>query len=179
MENRFGTSPPFTIGAEEEFQLVDPSTRELAPAIEAVIGAAPSGSERIARELFQNCVEMRSPVFSNVGALARQLPALRREVAKAAVAAGVGLAASGLHPISDPFAQRFTPGERYERMEEELGSLDRLQIIYTLHVHVAVPGVRRRSALRTTSFATSPSSSRARQTLRSLTVWTRVSPPRA
>ena len=96
MENRFGTSPPFTIGAEEEFQLVDPSTRELAPAIEAVIGAAPSGSERIARELFQNCVEMRSPVFSNVGALARQLPALRREVEKAAVAAeaaGVGLAA--------------------------------------------------------------------------------------
>jgi glutamate---cysteine ligase / carboxylate-amine ligase len=140
MENRFGTSAPFTIGAEEEFQLVDPSTRELAPAIEAVIGAAPSGSERIARELFQDCVEMRSPVFSNVGALARQLPALRREVAKAAVAAGVGLAASGLHPISDPFAQRFTPGERYERMEEELGSLDRLQIIYALHVHVAVPG---------------------------------------
>jgi len=141
MENRFGTSAPFTIGAEEEFQLVHPSTRELAPAIEAVIGAAPSGSERIARELFQDCVLMRSPVFSNVGALARQLPALRREVAKAAVeAAGVGLAASGLHPISDPFAQRFTPGERYERMEEEWGSLDRLQIIYTLHVHVADPG---------------------------------------
>ena len=143
MENRFGTSAPFTIGAEEEFQLVDPSTRELAPAIEAVIGAAPSGSERIARELFQDCVEMCSPVFSNVGALARQLPALRHEVAKAAVvaeAAGVGLAASGLHPISDPFAQRFTPGERYERMEEELGSLDRLQIIYALHVHVADPG---------------------------------------
>jgi carboxylate-amine ligase len=71
--------------------------------------------------------------------LARQLPALRREVAKAAEAAGVGLAASGLHPISDPFAQRFTSGERYERMEKELGSLARLQIIYALHVHVAVP----------------------------------------
>jgi hypothetical protein len=49
MENRFGTSAPYTVGAEEEFQLVDPSTRELAPAIEAVIGAAPNGSERIAR----------------------------------------------------------------------------------------------------------------------------------
>ena len=70
MENRFGASAPFTIGVEEEFQLVDPSTRELAPAIEAVIGTAPNGSERIARELFQDCVEMRSPVFSNVGALA-------------------------------------------------------------------------------------------------------------
>jgi carboxylate-amine ligase len=149
MENRFGASAPFTIGVEEEFQLVDPLTRELAPAIEAVIGAAPNGSERIARELFQDCVEMRSPVFSNVGALASRLPALRREAAKAAQAAGVGLAASGLHPISDPFAQRFTPGERYERMEEELGSLARLQIIYALHVHVAVPDGER--AIRATN----------------------------
>lgn len=152
MENRFKASAPFTIGVEEEFQLVDSSTRELAPAIEAVIGAAPDGSERIARELFQDCVEMRSPVFSNVGALAAQLPVLRREVAEAAQAAGVGLAASGLHPISDPFAQRFTPGERYKRMEEELGSLARLQIIYALHVHVAVPdgerAIRATNALR-------------------------------
>jgi carboxylate-amine ligase len=149
MENRFGASAPFTIGVEEEFQLVDPLTRELAPAIEAVIGAAPNGSERIARELFQDCVEMRSPVFSNVGALASRLPALRREAAKAAQAAGVMLAASGLHPISDPFVQRFTPGERYERMEEELGSLARLQIIYALHVHVAVPDGER--AIRATN----------------------------
>ena len=139
METRFGASAPFTVGVEEEFQLVDPLTRELAPAIETVIGTAPDGSELMARELFQDCVEMRTPVFSNVGELAGQLPALRRQVANAAEEAGVGLAASGLHPTSYPFVQRFTPGERYERMEKELGSLARLQIIYALHVHVAVP----------------------------------------
>jgi carboxylate-amine ligase len=44
-----------------------------------------------------------------------------------------------LHPISDPFVQEFTPGERYRRMEEELGALARLQIIYALHVHVGIP----------------------------------------
>jgi hypothetical protein len=43
MEDRFGASAPFTIGVEEEFQLVDPSTRELAPAIEDVIGATSIG----------------------------------------------------------------------------------------------------------------------------------------
>ncbi len=139
MEKRFGASAPYTVGVEEEFQLVDPSTRELAPAIEAVIGATPVGSERMARELFQDCVEMRTPVFSNITELAGDLPMLRLEVAKAAEKTGVRIAASGLHPISDPFHQRFTPGERYERMEEELGSLARLQIIYALHVHVAVP----------------------------------------
>ncbi len=139
METRFGASAPYTVGVEEEFQLVDPSSRELAQAIEDVIGAVPDGSELVTRELFQDCVEMCTPVFSTVAELARQLPALRLDIAKAAEKAGVGLAASGLHPISDPFVQRFTTGERYERMEEELGALARLQIIYALHVHVAVP----------------------------------------
>jgi glutamate---cysteine ligase / carboxylate-amine ligase len=139
MERRFGSTAPFTTGVEEEFQLVDPHTRELAQAIEAVIGAAPDGSERMGRELFQSCVELRTPVFSDVAGLARQLPALRGEVAKAANMAGVRISGGGLHPISDPFVQRFTPGERYRRMEEELGPLARLQIIYALHVHVGVP----------------------------------------
>jgi carboxylate-amine ligase len=149
METSFGTTAPYTVGVEEEFQLVDPSTRELAQAIEDVIRLAPDGSERMARELFQDCVEMRTPVFSNVAELARDLPALRGEVAKVAREAGVGLAASGLHPISDPFVQKFTPGERYERMEEELGALARLQIIYALHVHVAVPDAE--AAIRATN----------------------------
>ena len=139
MERRFGSTAPFTTGVEEEFQLVDPHTRELVPAIEAVIGASPDGSERMGRELFQDCVELRTPVFSDVAGLGRQLPALRREVAKAANTAGVRISGAGLHPISDPFVQEFTPGERYRRMEEELGALARLQIIYALHVHVGVP----------------------------------------
>ena len=139
MERRFGSTAPYTVGVEEEFQLVDPSTRELVPAVEAVLRAAPEDSERMARELFQECVEMRTPVFSDVAGLARRLPEFRREVAKAAKEAGVGISASGLHPVSDPFAQKFTPGERYRRMEEELGALARLQIIYALHVHVGVP----------------------------------------
>ena len=139
MEKRFGSTTPYTIGLEEEFQLVDPSTRELAPAIEAVLATAPSGFDLMAPELFQDCVEMRTPVFSSVAKLTRDLSALRSEVAKAANKAGVRLGASGLHPISDPFAQRFTPGKRYERMEEELGVLARLQVIYALHVHVGVP----------------------------------------
>jgi carboxylate-amine ligase len=104
-----------------------------------VIEAIPDASERLARELFQDCVEMRTPVFSTVAQMARELPALRRRVAEAANKAGVRIAAAGLHPISDPFSQRFTSGERYERMKEELGALARLQIIYALHVHVGVP----------------------------------------
>jgi len=82
---------------------------------------------------------MRSPVFSTVAELGRSIRGLRRKVAAPARKAGVALAAAGLHPFSDPFVQRFTLGERYRRMEEELGALARLQIIFALHVHVAVP----------------------------------------
>src|ERR687894_337156 len=149
MEMCFGATNSYTVGVEEEFQLVDPSTRELTPAIEGVIGASLENTERIAPELFQDCVEMRTPVFSSVAELARDLPALRLEVAKAAGGAGVRIAASGLHPISDPFSQRFTRGERYERMREELGGLARLQIIYALHVHVGVPDAE--AAIRATN----------------------------
>ena len=66
MENRFGTTSPYTVGVEEEFQLVDPSTLELAPAIEDVIGAYPDGTERLGSELFPDCVELRTPVFSTI-----------------------------------------------------------------------------------------------------------------
>src|SRR5919107_1320190 len=149
MQNRYGTTSPYTVGVEEEFQLVAPSTLQLAPAVEDVIGASPEGSERLARELFQDCLEMRTPVFSTVAELARDLPTLRHHVAKAAKEAGVEIAASGLHPISDPFSQRFTCGERYERMREELGGLARLQIIYALHVHVGVPDAE--AAIRATN----------------------------
>ena len=91
MPDRFGTTPSYTVGVEEEFQLVAPSTLQLAPAVEEVSGAIPDGSKRLARELFQDCVEMRSFVFSTVAELARELPALRRMVAEAANKAGVGI----------------------------------------------------------------------------------------
>ena len=120
MPDRFGTTPSYTVGVEEEFQLVAPSTLQLVPAVEEVIGAIPDGSKRLARELFQDCVEMRSSVFSTVAELARELPALRRMLAEAANKAGVGIAAAGLHPISDPFSQRFTSGERSSRLYHSL-----------------------------------------------------------
>ena len=38
MEAAFGTGPPYTVGVEEEFQLVDPGSRALVPAVDQVIG---------------------------------------------------------------------------------------------------------------------------------------------
>ena len=148
MDECFGSGRPYTVGVEEEFQLVDPSTRGLVPAVDGVLALSDTPGLLVS-ELFQSCVEMVSPVFSDVAELARRLPSLRQEAAYCCRLAGVGLLASGLHPFSEPFAQRFTEGDRYARMEEELGSLARLQIIYAQHVHVAVPDAE--AAIRATN----------------------------
>ncbi len=148
MDKHFGSGPPYTVGVEEEFQIVDPSSRELVSAVGDVLAVSDTVG-LLVPELFQSCVETVTPVFSGVAELSRWLPSLRREAAYCCRLAGVGPLASGLHPFSDPFAQEFTEGERYARMEEELGSLARLQIIYAQHIHVAVPDEE--SAIRATN----------------------------
>ncbi len=138
METSFGATAPYTIGVEEEFQLVDSVTRELSPAIDAVIAAA-GGSDLITSELSQSCVEMLSPVFDTVADLSRELPVLRGKVQNLARAGGARIASAGTHPFSDPTGQPLNESERHLRVEEEMGWVARTQAIYGLHVHVAVP----------------------------------------
>ena len=138
MEDAFGAGPPYTVGVEEEFQLVDPASRALVPAVEGVISAG-NGTNLVTSELSRSCVEMVSPVFETVAELAKQLPGLRREVAGMARDNGAEIVAAGTHPFSDPTEQPLAEGAHNARIEEEMGWVARTQAIYGLHVHVAVP----------------------------------------
>src|ERR671921_1998640 len=142
MDLNFGGSAPYTIGIEEEFQLVAPSSFELVPAIEDVLAARdaaglPAGS--ITSELSASCLEVRSPIWGTVAELASKLFNLRRRVRALVEGCEVRLVAAGTHPFSDATAQPITASERYRRVEEEMGWAARMQAIYGLHVHVAVP----------------------------------------
>src|SRR5919112_1718660 len=142
MDLNFGGSAPYTIGIEEEFQLVAPSSFELVPAIEDVLAARdaaglPAGS--ITSELSASCLEVRSPIWGTVAELASKLSNLRRRVRALVEGCEVRLVAAGTHPFSDATAQPITASERYRRVEEEMGWAARMQAIYGLHVHVAVP----------------------------------------
>ncbi len=138
MENGFGSTEPYTVGVEEEFQLVDPASRGLAPVVDEVL-AAGEGSRLITSELSQSCVEMLSPVFETVADLARELPGLRTEVRDLARGRGAEIVGAGTHPFSEPTEQPLTGGDHNRRVEEEMGWVARTQAIYGLHVHVAVP----------------------------------------
>src|SRR5215207_5428608 len=124
MDRNFGASAPYTIGVEEEFQLIAPSTFALVAFIEDVLAARDAAGlpmDSITSELSASCLEMRSPICGTVAELASELPALRRRVRGLVEECEVRLAAAGTHPFSDATAQPITVGERYRRVEEEIG----------------------------------------------------------
>ena len=142
MKTSFGATPAYTVGVEEEFQLVDPTSRALVPAIDAVLaarGAAGLPADSVASELSASCVEMRSPIYGTVAELGKELPSLRRGIRGLVEGCGAGLAAAGSHPFSESTAQPITAKDRYRRVDKEMGWTARMQAIYGLHVHVAVP----------------------------------------
>ncbi len=146
METNFGETSAYTVGVEEEFQLIDPTSHALIPAIDAVLAARETTGlppDSIASELSASCVEARSPIYGAVADLAKELPVLRRRVGDLAEDCGARLAAAGTHPFSESTEQEITAKERYRRVEEEMGWTARMQSIYGLHVHVAVPDEER------------------------------------
>src|SRR4028118_482127 len=138
MEAAFGAGPPYTVGVEEEFQLVDPASRALVTAVGAVMEVG-NGAGLVTSELSRAGVGVASPVFETVSDLARELPALRRRVAEMARGAGVEIVAAGTHPFSEPTEQPLAEGAHNRRLEDEMRWVARTQAIYGLHVHVAVP----------------------------------------
>src|SRR5829696_5261413 len=118
MENGFGATAPYTVGVEEEFQLVDPGSRGLTPAVDEVL-AAGKGSRLITSELSRSCVEMLSPVYASAADLARELPGLRREVRDLARSCGVEIVAAGAHPFSEPTKQPLTGGDHSPRLDAD------------------------------------------------------------
>src|SRR5215211_935036 len=120
MESGFGATAPYTVGVEEEFQLVDPASRGLTPAVDEVL-AAGDGSRLITSELSRSCVEMLSPIFASAADLARELPGLRREVRDLARRSGVEIVAAGAHPFSEPTEQLLTEGVHNVPVEQEMG----------------------------------------------------------
>jgi glutamate---cysteine ligase / carboxylate-amine ligase len=142
METNFGATPAYTVGVEEEFQLVDPGSLALVPAIDSVLAARDAAglpADSVASELSASCVETRSPVYGTVAELGDELPVLRRRMRDLVEGCDARLAAAGTHPFSDSTEQEITGKERYNRVEQEMGWTAWMQAIYGLHIHVAVP----------------------------------------
>jgi glutamate---cysteine ligase / carboxylate-amine ligase len=130
----------FTVGVEEEFQIVDPQSWELRSHVSELLASSASVfGDSIKREMHQSIVEVGTKICANVEELAEEIIRNRRDLADAAERTGLRIAAAGTHPFSNWMDQVISPGERYENIVEELQQLARSLLIFGLHVHVAVP----------------------------------------
>ncbi|OBI22912.1 carboxylate--amine ligase [Mycobacterium sp. E2462] len=127
-----------TIGAEEEFLVVDPDSGEPVPRNADVAAQAERRGVELQRELSSCQVETTSSVVATASELREELTRLRRTAAQAAEAAGVRLLASGLPPVT-PREFPVTDTPRYQRIGAEFGMVAHEQGICGCHVHVQVP----------------------------------------
>jgi glutamate---cysteine ligase / carboxylate-amine ligase len=130
----------FTIGVEEEFQIIDPKTCELRSHVMQLVNeVSPSIQDQVKHEMHQSIVETGTNICENVGELRVEMHRTRGELIAAAERAGLQVAAAGTHPISSWIDQVISPGERYQHIVEELQQLARSLLIFGMHIHVAMP----------------------------------------
>ena len=135
MNHKFGASPSFTVGLEEELLLVDGQTLQLAHVADKILPNTGLPSDRLDHEAFLAEVENRSAPAGSVGEAIGQL----REGRAAAADAGATLLAVGLHPDARLFDVELVQSERYERVEGQMQGLIKRTPECALHVHVGLP----------------------------------------
>jgi carboxylate-amine ligase len=130
----------FTLGIEEEFQIIDPVTRELRSHIQEILGEGKvTLKEQIKPEMHQSVVELGTDVCGDMNKAREQVIALRGHLARTAARAGLKIASAGTHPFSHWFDQHITEGERYATIVKDMQQVARANLIFGLHVHVGIP----------------------------------------
>jgi glutamate---cysteine ligase / carboxylate-amine ligase len=140
----FDTPSPVTVGLEEELLLLDAETLDLAPHAPEVIDAL-GGDPRFKLEMPAAQLEIVTAPHATVAEAARELARARAALERAAAGA-FRVAGAGAHPFASGVGP-LNPGRRYEAIEAEYASVARRQLVFGLHVHVAVRGADRALAV--------------------------------
>jgi glutamate---cysteine ligase / carboxylate-amine ligase len=132
--------PTFSIGIEEEYQTVDPQTRDLRSHIHAEI--LEKGKlvlqEKVKAEMHQSVVEVGTGVCKSIKEAKAEVKELRRHIIALARENGLRLASVATHPFSDWRTQEINPDERYKNIVEDMQLVARANLIFGLHVHIGI-----------------------------------------
>jgi carboxylate-amine ligase len=133
-------TPSLTVGIEEEYQTIDPITRDLRSHIDSEI--IEKGKmllkEAVKAEMHQSVVEVGTGVCRDIKEAGKEVKGLRSEIVKLAKQNNLRLAASGTHPFADWRKQDIYPDQRYYTIVQDLKMVARANLIFGLHVHVGV-----------------------------------------
>ena len=140
LEHAFGKGDAYTLGVEEEYMLLDPETWDLVQHIDSVLAAVADGEHegRLHAELMQSVLEVTTPVCRSAGDVYAALAQLRGYVAGIAREQGCRFASAGTHPFSLFERQRITARDRYRQLVDQLQYVARRELIFGMHVHVAI-----------------------------------------
>jgi carboxylate-amine ligase len=136
VEHAFGSSAPFSLGIEEEFQLLSAESYELVPRFDEV--AETAGDERVRRELMTSVLEAATGVHELVGDAMNEVREIRARLRDAAAERGALIASAGTHPFSRWEHQEITDSPRYQGVVEKLRWVAERVAIFGLHVHVGI-----------------------------------------
>jgi glutamate---cysteine ligase / carboxylate-amine ligase len=135
VEHKF-TGPAYTIGIEEELMILDASSFDLANEVEALLEPAPAGE--IKPELMESVLEISTDPCETTTAAAEQLRALRAQVSQTAASKGLAIGSAGTHPFALWQNQRIAARARYRDLVAALRYVARRELIFGMHVHVAI-----------------------------------------
>lgn len=132
--------PSLSLGIEEEYQTIDPESRDLRSHIQQEIVQKGRSllAERVKPEMHQSVVEIGTGVCGNIQEAALEVRSIRREMIGLARANGLCLAAGGTHPFARWQDQEIYPDDRYRVIVEDLKMVARANLIFGLHIHVGV-----------------------------------------
>ncbi len=129
----------FTLGIEEEYQVIDPKTLELTSHQQKIVEEAEKVmKDQVKAEMHQAVVEVGTNICQNIDDARKQVTFLRKNCCEIARNLGYRIAAAGTHPFSAWQAQLLTPDPRYDNIIAELQDTARSNLIFGLHVHVGI-----------------------------------------
>jgi glutamate---cysteine ligase / carboxylate-amine ligase len=133
------TGPSYTIGVEEELMIVDAETLDLSNSIEALLQGIPQDLVgEVKPELLESVCEIATTPCKNTQEIAEQLRQLRRITQDTAAKEGLAIGSAGTHPFAMWEEARVVARPRYRELIAGLQFIARQELIFGVHVHVAV-----------------------------------------
>jgi glutamate---cysteine ligase / carboxylate-amine ligase len=140
LDHKFGEGDPYTLGVEEEYMLLDGESFDLVQHVDTVL-ASVVGHEleaQIKPELMQSVLEIATPVCRTAADVDQELRRLREYVTSVARGQSLRVGSAGTHPFSHFERQRITARDRYHALVDQMQYVARRELIFGLHIHVAV-----------------------------------------
>jgi len=131
--------PVFTLGVEEEYQIIDPQTRDLRSHLSKIVdGAKIILNEQVKAEMHQSVVEVGTNICNSVSEAKEEIKFLRRKIVELADKQGLIVGGAGTHPFSKWQDQPITDDPRYHHIVNELQDAARSNLIFGMHCHVGI-----------------------------------------